>query len=558
MLLELSIENFVLIKRATLNFSQDFSVITGETGAGKSLAVQALKLILGARADTRQVRPGEKQAVIQGLFTGSPRIDRLLEERGIEPGDELIVRRIIPSSGKGGRIYINGSLGSLQDLREITSDLVSISSQHEYQTLLRKGSHRLWLDRFAGLEPEVSRLSDIYSSLSEKERRLHEMIMAQEGQADEEERLRHEADTIDAVQPVPGEVEEIEQELSVLRSAKELRLRGENVYSMLYAGKGSVLEIFPEAERELERMARADARLDKALEELQSVRFQTEEIAWQVRDYLQALPADMSRLEQLEDRLYALRQLKRRFGPGIEEVLAYRQEIDQRLADVSDISHRIKALKEETAELGVRLLDEAAAISKRRLKAAGELSEAVRKELADLKLKGTDFVVSVEHPDTPAVRDMSPSGFDTVSFLFSANAGQEPAPLSRIASGGELSRVMLALKAVLARKSGIETVIFDELDAGISGEVADMVGRKLKNLSLHGQVIAISHYPQIAAAAGLHISVEKGLEGNTTVTGMKELQEEERVEEIARMLGGGTEDARAWAARLLGPVLRGP
>jgi DNA repair protein RecN (Recombination protein N) len=177
--------------------------------------------------------------------------------------------------------------------------------------------------------------------------------------------------------------------------------------------------------------------------------------------------------------------------------------------------------------------------------------------LADLKLQGTDFSVHVEHPASPGFEDVGPAGFDTVSFLFSANAGQEPAPLARIASGGELSRVMLALKAVLARKSGIETVIFDELDAGISGEVADMVGRKLRNLSLHGQVIAISHYPQIAAAAGLHISVEKAVENGVTTTEMRELEEEERVEEIARMLGGGTDDARAWAARLLGPVLRG-
>ncbi len=557
MLLELSIENFVLIKSAGLNFSDGFTVVTGETGAGKSLAVQALKLVLGARADTRQVRPGEKQAVVQALFTGSSRTEELLEERGIDPGEELIIRRIIPTSGRGGRIYVNGSLVSLQDLRDITSELVSISSQHEYQTLLKKGSHRIWLDRFAGLEADVCRMTELYSALSEKEAELRRLVAAREGQAEEQERLNHEAELIDGIQPVPGEVDKIEQELSVLRSAKELRLRGENVYSMLYAGKGAVLEILSEAAKELERMARADARLEKTLEELQSVRYQAEEAAWQVRDYVQALPADMSRLEQLEDRLYSLRQLKRRFGPGIEDVLAYRQDIEQRLADASGISQRIRKLQAETDTLGTRLLEQASSLSEKRIDAARKLSEAVCQELADLKLQGTDFVVDVEHPDIPGIGNIGPAGFDTVSFMFSANAGQAPAPLARIASGGELSRVMLALKAVLARKSGIETVIFDELDAGISGEVAEMVGRKLSNLSRHGQVVAISHYPQIAAAADLHISVDKAVQDGLTTTEMKELQGEERVEEIARMLGGGTEDARAWAARLLGPVLRG-
>ncbi len=556
MLLELSIENFVLIKKVTLNFSEGFTVITGETGAGKSLAVQALKLVLGARADSRQVRAGAKQAVIQALFTHSSRVGPLLEERGIEQGQELIIRRIIPESGRGGRIYVNGSLASLQDLREITADLVSISSQHEFQTLLRKGSHRIWLDRFAGIEDQVLHLSQLYSRLSNKQAEIRKLIAEQQETADEEERLRQEAELIDSVQPVPGEEDELRQEISVLRSAKDLRLRGENVYSLLYAGKGAVLELLADAGRELERMASTDARLEKALQELESLRYQTEEVAWQVRDYVHTLPSDLSRLEQLEERLYSLRQIARRFGPELEDVLAYREEIEERLRAVSNVSDRIAALEEEAQQLGKSLLKKAAVLSDRRRRASHLLSEAVKQELSALKLKGTDFVVDVQCPDNPDVRHVGPTGMDEVTFLFSANPGQAPAPLARIASGGELSRVMLALKAVLARKSGIETVIFDELDSGISGEVADRVGQKLRDLSQHGQVIAISHYPQIAAQAQLHIGVEKFAGTDTTTTEMKEIEGEERVDEIARMLGGGTEDARAWATRLLGPVLR--
>ncbi len=555
MLLELSIENFVLIKRASLNFCDDFTVITGETGAGKSLAVQALKLVLGARADTKLVRPGTKHATIQALFTTSPSMESILDEHGIDPGDEIIIRRVIPASGRSGRIYINGSMVSLQDLREITADLVSISSQHEYQTLLRRKNHLLWLDRFAGIEQEVRIISGLYSSLSASQKGLADLVEAEAGQAEEKENLRQEAELIDSVQPVEGEEEKIEMELSVLRSAKELRLRGDSIYSMLYGGKGAVLEVLAQGTSELERMARADARLEKTLEELLSVRYQTEEIAWQVRDYVQSLPSDLSRLDQLEERLYAIRQLKRRFGPDLADVLRYRKEIEARLDDVSGISSRIQELRNEIEDTGIKLLELAGDISRKRREAALELSDLVRKELADLKLQGTDFTVNVESPSEPAVEDTGPSGFDTVVFLFSANTGQAPAPLARIASGGELSRVMLALKAVLAGRSGIETVLFDELDSGISGEVADKVGQKLKSLSAHGQIIAISHYPQIAAAASMHISVAKEVTGTATTTEMKELEEEGRIDEIARMLGGGGEDARAWATRLLGPVL---
>ncbi len=555
MLLELSIENFVLIKRASLSLSEKFTVITGETGAGKSLSVQALKLLLGARADSRQVRPGEKQAVVQALFTNPESVTPLLEERGIEPGDDLIIRRIIPASGKGGRIYINGSLVSLQDLREITSDLVSISSQHEYQSLLKKGSHGLWLDRFAGLEQERERVSGLFKAFTSCSRELEQLVSSRKQQAEDEERLRHEAELIDSVNPSEDEEEEIQQELSVLRSAKELILRGESIYSALYAGKGAVIELLSEAVKDLERMCRADARLEKMLEDAHSLRYQAEEIAHEIRDYVRSLPSDLARLEQLEERLYSIRQLRRRFGPGIDDVLSYRKEIEEKLAQASGISERIDALKKEKESISRELIDAARQLSERRIAAASELSGEVCSELSDLKLKDTQFIVDVRRPEEPEVDDIGPSGFDNVSFLFSANAGQEPAPLARIASGGELSRVMLALKAVLARKGGIETVVFDELDSGISGEVADMVGKKLRSLSQNGQVVAISHYPQIAACADMHIGVEKGVADGVAITRMKGLEGEERVDEIARMLGGGEEDARAWAARLLGPVL---
>jgi DNA repair protein RecN (Recombination protein N) len=298
-------------------------------------------------------------------------------------------------------------------------------------------------------------------------------------------------------------------------------------------------------------MAGIDPTLEKTVKELDAVVYQADEVAWTVREYIQDLPTDISRLEQLEERIYGLRELKRRFGPTIEDVLAYRKDIETNLATIYESGGLIGRLKTRLEEKGKSLVNASLEMSKKRRRGARELSRAIKAGLADLKLAKTDFMVEVESAERPMASDVGPRGLDKVQFLFSPNVGQPLRPLASIASGGELSRVMLALRAALARQAGTETIVFDEIDAGIGGEIAEKVGVKLKALSSFGQVVTITHFPQIAAKGDHHIALEKVVKGGKTVIMIREVEGSQRLEELARMLGGDRETARAYAGKLL-------
>ena len=550
MLLELGLENFILFERVSLCLSSGLTVLTGETGAGKSLLVQALKLILGARADLQQIRTGTKQALVQAVFEASPEVRGQLEDMGISCDDELVIRRTVPQTGKG-RIYVNGAIVSLQDLRQIVSGLVSLAGQHEYQELLRRERHGPWLDRFSGLGHEVDQITSLYQEVKGLQTDLQRAVATKEEAAEEVDRLRQEAEEIDKIAPKPGEEERLEQELKVLKAAEALRTLGDNCYRTLYADKGSIQEKLAICRQDLKRMADLDPTLEKTVKELDSVAYQAEEVAWTVRDYIQGLPTDLSQLEQIEERIYGLRELKRHFGLTIEDVLAYRNDIEIKLTTLYESGDRIENLKTRLEEKEKELVNAALDLSKKRRQGAKKLSKAIKAELSDLKLAKTDFMVDVEATERPIASDVGPRGLDKVQFLFSPNVGQPLRPLASIASGGELSRVMLALRAALARQAGIETIVFDEIDAGIGGEVAEKVGFKLKALSSFGQVVTITHFPQIAARGDHHIALEKVVKGDKTAIVIREVEGNQRLEELTRMLGGDRETARAYAGKLL-------
>ncbi len=557
MLLELILENFILVREANLVFSRGFTVFTGETGAGKSVMVQALKLLMGARADSGQVKTGAAKAVVQGVFRPSAHIIRYLEGMGIDVDDELIVRRIISREGRG-RIYINGAVTTLQDLRRITPGLLSLSGQHDFQELLRQERHGPWLDAFAGLEKDVRKLAAIYNERLQLERRLKELEQQREKAIEEQERYQAEANAIDEISPRAGEDQELERELSILRSAKDLRMLGQGIYEVLYGRKGSVQEELSACRQDLEKMTRLDQGLEDMAKELEGILLQVQEFAWTLRDYVQGIPTDLSRLEQLEERLYNINRLKRRFGPGIDDVIAYRQGIEEALKGMEETDGIIRHLREELEDVERRLVERAVELSAKRRASAERLSAAVERELSELNLANTRFIVDVKGPENPAPHEIGPRGADQIRFLFSANVGEPPRPLAAIASGGELSRVMLALRAVLSRQSGMFSIVFDEIDAGIGGEVADKVGRKLKALSEHGQVVAITHFPQIAAMGEHHFLVEKRTVEGSTLTEMRILEnQDERIEELSRMLGGDRKAARIYAGKLFGSFLRG-
>jgi DNA repair protein RecN (Recombination protein N) len=550
MLLELGLENFILFERVSLCLSNGLTVLTGETGAGKSLLVQALKLILGARADLQQIRTGTKQALVQAVFETSPEIRGQLEDMGISCDDELVIRRTVPRAGKG-RIYVNGAIISLQDLRQIVSGLASLAGQHEYQELLRREKHGPWLDRFSGLRHEVDRITSLYQEIKGLQTHLQKATAAKEKTAEEVDRLRQEAQEIDRIAPKPGEEERLEQELKVLKAAEALRALGDTCYRTLYADKGSIQEKLASCRQDLKRMAGLDSTLEKTEKELDSMVYQAEEVAWTIREYIQGLPTDLSKLEQIEERIYVLRELKRHFGPTIEDVLVYRKDIETKLTAIYESSDRIENLKTRLEEKEERLVNAALDLSKKRCEGAKKLSDAIKTELSELKLAKTDFMVDVEAAERPIASDVGPRGLDKVQFLFSPNVGQPLRPLASIASGGELSRVMLALRAALAKQAGIETIVFDEIDAGIGGEIAEKVGFKLKALSSFGQVITITHFPQIAARGNHHIALEKVVKGDKTVIIIRKVEGNQRIEELTRMLGGDKETARAYAGKLL-------
>jgi DNA repair protein RecN (Recombination protein N) len=550
MFLELGLENFVLIKSAVLPFSPGLTVLTGETGAGKSLLVQALKIVLGAKATSQLIRTGAEQATVQAMLEVHPETEPILQEMGIPHDGELVIRRIIPKNGRG-RIYVNGALVGLQDLKRLTDGLVSLASQHEYQELLRREKQGLWLDRFAGLEG-TEHVARLYQELRALRVEYQRAVEQERIAAAELGELRREIAEIDALSPVPGEEEDLEQELQVLRAAATLRSLGESCYSTLYADKGSVQEQLAECRKNLERMAELDPRLEKTSKELDSAAYQAEEAARALRDYLRDLPTDLSRLDQIEERLYSLRNFQRRYGRSIEEALDYRREIDARIQAISCGGDELTALKDRIGREEQELLSSALELSRRRREAAARLSLAVQAGLSDLNLLKTEFRVEVDAPEGAQVSDVGPRGLDHVNFLFSPNVGEPARALAAIASGGELSRVMLAIRTALVKKVGVETVVFDEIDAGIGGEVAGRVGIKLKALSSRGQVVVVTHFPHIAALADQHLSVGKKVEGGTTVTSVRELHAaDERLEEITRMLGGDTTAARAYAKRLL-------
>ncbi len=550
MLLELGLENFVLITRATLVLSPGLVSVTGETGAGKSLLVQAVKTVLGDRAGPHLVRTGADQAVVQALFDAPDALREVLDGLGINGDDVVTIRRIIPRNGKA-RAYVNGAFVSIHDLRTIASSLVSIAGQHEYQSLLSTAHHRIALDRFAGLDREVEDFSRGHAELMSLKRELQKLAALRKSWEDRRERLRAEAAEIDAVAPREGEDEALEQERKVLRSASTLMAAGHAVHSALYAEKGSVLERLHACSKDLERMSAIDPRVSGLYEDLVSIILEVEELSRSVHFHVSGLTDDPARLEAVEERITRLKALARKYGPDVSDIIAHRKGLEEKLASLGVEEGREAELKGLIQTREAELLAQATRISRVRLESAAALASEVVREFADLRLSNARFHVQVSAPEDPAPSDLGPHGLDEVRFLFSANVGEPLGPIEDIASGGELSRVMLALKTILSGRMGIETVLFDEIDAGLGGEVAERVGIKLAALARRGQVIVITHFPQIAALADQHLVVSKHVENGATHTAVTQISSDKRTDEIARMLGGAPMPAREYARSLL-------
>ncbi len=537
MLLQLRLKDFVLIAEAELEFAPGLIVLTGETGAGKSLLIQSLKLLLGGRGGGHLIRPGAKEAVLEAFFEGRWLAERLTS-LGLSPAEEVVVRRVI--TAERSRIYLNGSLVTAQMLAELTRGLIVLAGQHEYQMLAKPEERLAFLDTFSGLQALVESYQDSYRRFRELEKAYQELARRVQQAEKERDFLSFQIREIEETAPHPGEDEELEAELRRLKHFKKLKESSQIVSAELL----QAVEHLARARRELFRILDLAPELASLGERLEGLYYEVEDLGQEIASYGAQLQGDERRLEEIENRLYQLRRLKRKYGPDLAQVLEELERLKRELATLESGEEQLVALETELAGRKEELYTLGRELSRQRREGARRLSEEVSASLASLGLAEARFRVEVK-----SLEEAKETGFDRVEFMF-ASAPQSPwRPLSQVASGGELSRLFLALKAASARGE-TALLLFDEVDAGIGGETARRVAELLKELARNQQVICVTHWPQIAALADQHFVVEKVREGEEIRTRVRALAPEERSLELSRMLGG--QEALDLAQRLLG------
>ncbi len=550
MLTELRIRNFAIIEQVSLPLSSGFNVLSGETGAGKSIIVGALGLLLGERASADLIRSGADKATVEGVFDISKLKDvsELADERGIEvEEDTLVLKREIAANGRG-RAWINGTTVTASVLAEIGRQLVNLHGQHDAQTLLDSESQRRILDAFGGADRQAELVRIVHQGLSEVRREIASLTSRR---ADAEKRadyLRHVAKEIEDARLSPGEDSKLEDEARVLENADELRTLANSLNELLAGEDASVLSQLGAAQRPLSSIERIDPSAARMQELFDTGFYALQELARVIDDYAGSVELDPARLEEVRRRRDRLFGLLKKYGPTLEDVMAAGTTARAELDLIDTAQFDLANLTAREADARRRLSTEAEKLSEMRLSAAKKLAKAVDALLPPLGMPDGRFTVTLTARDEPTAE-----GAEDVEFRVALNVGHEDRPLARVASGGELSRVMLALKTILARVDHVPTLIFDEVDAGIGGRVGLQVGDTLRRVAREHQVFAISHLPQIAARAHHHIVVAKGAKGGVTTADITVLEGTSRVNEIARMLGGDPESkvSRAHAKELL-------
>lgn len=548
MLQELSIRNFAIIEDLNIRFGDGLTILSGETGAGKSIIINAVNMLLGSRVSAALIRTGAQSAELEALFDvpADSSVARAMTAQGYDPSDGLLVRRIISANDRH-RIYINGRMATMQVLAALTARLASISGQHANQGLLKEEEHLMILDQFGDLLAMRDEYEQAYTHLLSRIRKERELLQRQSRQDEQLELLRFQQQEIEAAAPSPGEDDELEKERLRLKHGQDIYQTVQQCVEGLYGADGAVFERLGGLAGELARVGRLDGHLATGAAELDEVTYRIEDLSARLRDYLKRIDLDPQRLEDVEQRLDTLNRLKRKYGGSLDSALAHAQEIACRLQELDALDDTIARVRGESEKGYEKACRSAQALSVRRSQAARQLAANIEKELAALKMDGTRFVVDVKplaagkETDPRLVYDgrtLTETGMDRVVFMIAPNVGESIKPLAAIASGGELSRVVLALKAILAHNDALETVVFDEVDAGIGGGAADMVGRKLAALAHRHQILCITHLPQIAKYGDHHFRITKRIVKGRTQTTILPLIPEERVAEIARMLGG--------------------
>jgi DNA repair protein RecN (Recombination protein N) len=548
MLQELTIRNFAIIDDLNISFSGDLTVLSGETGAGKSIILNAVNLLLGSRANATLIRTGAEVAELEALFQIAPKSDVaiVMEQHGYDASEGLLVRRLISRSDNN-RIYINGRLSTMQLLNSITENLASISGQHAHQGLLKEDQHLLILDQFGDLMSLRKEVFQCFHEILPLIEKLHNLISTKEKQAERIELLEFQKKEITEASIALGEDAALEKERTILKNGEALYQSVNGSIEELYSAQGSIVERLVEVKKNLEKAGSIDPQLTLKAEGVAGVTFGLEDLVENLRTYLKTIQIDEKRLEIVEDRIDTLQRLKRKYGRTIEAVKKHLDSISQELSGIENISGTIADTEKELSMLHKKFVQLAETLSGKRKETAKILAKKVVTELDSLEMSSTRFQISLKN--TPADEKsyryltargnlLTETGLDRATFLIAPNIGEALKPLASIASGGELSRVVLAMKAILAETDSVETVVFDEVDAGIGGSVAEVVGKKLSSLAEHHQVICITHLPQIAKFGNQHFCISKSVSDGRTITSINPLNEKDRLKEIARMLGG--------------------
>ncbi len=552
MLRSLYLKNYTLADELTVSFGEGLSIITGETGAGKSVIIGALNLLVGERASPDLIRTGETKAIIEATFDISKLSDvrNWLGKNEFDESDQLIIRREL-SKHSAARAFINDSPATLSSLKEIGDQLIDLHGQHEHQSLLQPERHRSFLDNYAGVEKEMSAYSSKYDEYIKLQKEIAELSREKDSWSKERDFLDFQRNEIATVNPKDGEDEKIDAELKILENAEELAELASTLHSNLIEDDGSIYSRLTDAKAKLEQLAKIDTRFSDSLKEVTTMISVVKELSNESSNYSESVEVSPARLSELRNRGMSLTRIKKKYGPSLSDVITLYNDLESKLGPEGNIEEVIQAKKDELVEVRKELSSVAMKLSQMRKKSADKFEKEILLTLKELGMEQSQFKVSLEH--SQAIDEGKPfveiekkkllafsHGIDTVEFFISNNKGEEPKPLARVASGGEISRVMLAMKSALSAADAIPVLVFDEIDTGISGRIAQKVGKAVKELSREHQILSITHLSQIAAFADTHYLVEKATTKNSTTTAIRTLGEHEHIEEVARLIAGET------------------
>jgi DNA repair protein RecN (Recombination protein N) len=548
MLKSFEVKDYALIEHISVEFGSGLNIITGETGAGKSILIDAMSLLLGERASTEVVRKGAEKSFVEGIFyiKGNKKVKSLLEENDVDFTDELIIRREISLKGSN-RCFINDTPVSLNLVKDIGNLLVDLHGQHEHQSLLRTETHIDYLDEFGDYQEILHQYKNVYSELLAKENELKELRAKETSIKEKKDFYSFQIKEIDNISPKEDEEKSLVEELKILENSEKLAELTSEIYQLLYESDNSIQASFARVKTLLQKLNEIDKSFSDVLNESESVQVQIQDVSSFVRNYNSKINLDKDEVEGKRERFGAINLLKKKYGGSVKSIIDYRKKIGEEFELAENFSGKINGLSKNIFELRKNAGSLAKSLSKQREQASKLVKKGIEETLKELGIQEPQFktqiINSQSEKDSGIFLDgkyfkATLKGIDEVEFFISTNPGEDLKPLAKVASGGEVSRIMLSLKSTLAKNDKLPLLIFDEIDVGVSGRIAQKVGKALKSLSAYHQVISITHLPQIASQANHHFSIEKVTQNERVVSSIKKLPESERITEIARLLSG--------------------